>query len=334
MKAHIGAITLLASTFSSAVAQQAGTTDLKLSSAPTDNLFSVSLTALSTTDNDQTRISGNILATLNVDPTTGQSSEIIFTGGNLSATDMSFSLAFGFATATSTGLAGSLSTPVPPGTVTPATGEFPGSQHRLTFNQGTLNGSAPGQTFSEDFSQSNVDLDGSGTGVLTLTETTRSTTRIFYDVSLDMPIADTSTTDASGTSVDLTINGSIKASGSLFIFRSPYLEWTESNATAGASFSAEFAPGDWPNGLVWAMRSSRLPWTEATSSGNWSLALPAEGTLGELIVEQSSDLEGWVPADPDQVVGGNSTFPIGSTGSIELIPQDSLTFFRIRAVEP
>ncbi len=316
-----------------ALAQEAGEATLTLGPGPAENLLALQLGALGFTDSQSTQISGDIDVSLEIDPATGKVLTIEFTDGELSASDVVFSLAFGAATASTSGIKGTVDTPGAPGAVDGDTQKFSAAEHRITFNQGQLMGDALGNSFSTDFSTSPTEWTGNGDGEVTVTEVSRTATRIIFDVDLALPVIDTQTETYDGIEVELTLTGTLTASGQVFVYRSAYLQWTEENGIAGAAFTDDFGPGAWTNGLTWAMRSSRVPWS-AASNGALSLDLPAAGTRGALVLEQSTDLSNWIPALGSQIVGGEIELPAGSTGKIELVSPSVDRYFRVRAIEP
>lgn len=146
---------------------------------------SVSGNFLVGSDTEKPELSGWSDVDLELDMSSGdpQLTGFSFTAGEISLSDVSFSLAFGNVTATTVGLGGSPSTPSPPGAVVNET--LNAVDHLFTINTGLL--VAAGET--TDFAIEPLEAAGDGVGFAVLTEVlpASSATR-FFEIRIDLPI--------------------------------------------------------------------------------------------------------------------------------------------------
>ena len=177
----------------------------------------VTTTALGS-DSDTTMFRGELVTDLTLDGDAGQGFAVdamSITGGEVFATDVSFSLLF--VTATSSGLGGVPGTLQPPGLVT--AGTFNAADHFIQLNQGSL--SALGTTF--DFAQSPVLASGVGQGSIVVTAANPVPGFEVFEVTVDLPVAVNETFDVPNVpvlgTVPVTLTGEtlIRASGTIAI---------------------------------------------------------------------------------------------------------------------
>ena len=175
-------------------------------------------------DGDTTTASGNMLANLHAtfDPvhvTTVTGLE--FTGGTMAFTDMSFPLnsgALGSIAAASQGMQATTDTPVPPGSVTGTT--FPGLEHEVIFNAGTVDMTPSGiiagvlGPITYDFSTGPLAVTDNAPGTLTVSAPTIIALNATYDVFLSVPVDFNEVMfQDPNASAELSAIGTIQASG-------------------------------------------------------------------------------------------------------------------------
>ncbi|MEC9055316.1 MAG: hypothetical protein VX633_08420, partial [Verrucomicrobiota bacterium] len=125
-----------------AIAQVRVNTMLTLSDAPDVNVLNVTLSALGIEDQEESELSGTVNAILAIDPGTDQVSEFTLSSGDLTATDMSFSLELGpisVADVDLSGIKATISTTLQ-GLVIPGSGQFDASLHQVTLYEGAITG--------------------------------------------------------------------------------------------------------------------------------------------------------------------------------------------------
>jgi len=182
-------------------------------------------------DSEVTQVSGIVSALLTVEFNAGTKEAVVsgleFTGGRYTLTDVTFRLPFklviiplGSITADATGLAGTLDTPVPPGSVSGTT--FPAGDHRAILNEGSIHAEGSG-TVGDYFDPMDMDLSADPlsagseeTATLLVTIGSVGRRSVSHDVTMRMPIdMDESLVDPNeGISAHMTAQGTFEARGS------------------------------------------------------------------------------------------------------------------------
>lgn len=300
------------------------------------------------TDTTTTTLSGTVDAAFNVNPASGETSELTLSNGIISASDFSlsgnvllFGNVIGVYNAVATSLAATLLTSVPPGTVIPASGGFAASQHKFSIQQGTVTGAAAGQNFNEAFTPSSpFEGSGNGQGSVTLTPTTSDAIYQNYDITVILPGLTITDTITAGTTITVTANvrgtGDIKATGSLQVPHTEYLAWTVEQGIPGAPGAGDANQDGLPNALAWAFglganvnASANLP--SVTPSKGLQFEIPSSGNIAEIRLQHSTTLGGWADVPVNRLSLPLNPFPIGSSGMITVSPSGSpAEFFRLK----
>lgn len=301
---------------------------------------------------DTSQTSGTIEARIEIDPETGIISTLEFVEADIEATGVTFSAGGFFSNYSLSSfpagggdgsLGGTLDTPAPPAPVT--NGQSPAELHEFTINSGIIAGSANvifvgSIDVDEDLAATPV----SGTGMvgefITLSSTNNaaeSTASVaVYDLDLSYPLSIMQVVDIGSDLTEVTISaqGSLNATGRVELaLPNPYLDWATANGNAAAAFSAfDFSPL-LPNGLLWSLgyQGGEAPDTLCTSSNNTSfdLALPASGTVNDVVVQSSNDL-----SDPNAWTN-LATIPAASTLSAgPFSAGGDRHFFRLLTTDP
>jgi len=321
-----------------ATAQVRGSTVLTLSDAPGVNILNVTLSAVGIEDEQDSALHGTVNAILRIDPATDQVSEFTLTSGDLTATDMDFSLLGGLiADVSLSGIKATLATSSE-GLVDPATGQFDGALHQVTLNQGAITGTSIGGAVDENFSQNPVSGAGSGIGTVAITRTATEGNIVTYDILVVLPL-DFSNPLQEG--VNVLVDATIQMEGSIAVPLDPYLGWTETNGILEAPFEGDHNRDGIPNGLLWALGYSandrpELFIPDLFFPGQVDLLIDPgpDGTRAPIIVEGSSDLQEWVPLDPFQIWGFENPVPTGEVWPIVLTLSGDRSFTRLRVVKP
>ncbi|MCP5537624.1 MAG: hypothetical protein H7A51_15500 [Akkermansiaceae bacterium] len=297
-------------------------------------------------DSKTSVLSGDITATTDISPVTAFNNQLTFTPGNSTASPVGFSLGnfvSGYVTLNLSNLGISLSTPFAPGNVDASTGIFDASQHDFTIDQGTISVTVPGSNTPTDIqlSETVVTGTGSGNGTVTITENGTTSTRITYNITVTMPFTATTQVPLGFSLGDdevtatLTFDGTIKATSTVYVYISAYLQWTEENNAPGGAFDSQDI-GTIPNGILWALgydlgnQPDRLI---IPVDGKLTIPLPPGGTLHPMIIECSTNLSDWDPIDPSKVSTGSNTIPPASTGTVTITPSGPFSFYRIKATQ-
>lgn len=304
-------------------------------------------------DNDDTRVSGSITAQIDIDPTSGRISSLAIASGNLSATPVEFASAIlvGAYDLETDVLGGTIVTTNPPAPVA-ANGQSPAERHTFAINSGRLFGTSRALTTTSIVNESFVTnpLMGQGSAgtfvTITAVPNAASTpTNASFDILLSYPLALTQAMDVQGVSATITANGTLRATGTASVplaTTDPYAEWVASNNLGGVSFSEFTASALLPNGLLWALgyQADEVPAVlTATDTDNglqFRLALPATGTVGEVLLESSATLsEPWTPVPASALSTAQNPIPVGTSGEILVTPDGSeVLFYRLRADDP
>ncbi len=319
------------------------------------NKLNVTVTATAsgqtTSDTETSNVTGTIDGSINADPTTGATTELTITSGNISLSNMNFVLRVfvivTVADVTTSGLGGTAFTPAPPAPVTPnaSGGTFNASLHRILINRGTVSGTALGNPVSSDFSTAPFGGTGSGTGTVVMVAGAADSTHRTFQSTVTVPVDFTDTIDLGGTPVTIRAVGSIRAAGPVRIPLNGWIDWTSANGLAGASFTAPISPGAAPLGLAWACgHAANVPATtltpalqSASPAPRSILTLPPSGTRGPVWVEFSNSLAAasWSVAPASSVSSGTNPLPTGTQGTITVqLPAGVRAFTRLRARQP
>jgi len=291
-----------------------------------------------------------IIATLNVDPDAGTTSELSLAGGRFEGSDTSFSgrtFLVGSYSVNLTNLGGTLSTTNPPGPVNPATGKFDTSLHQFSIDQGQAAGSLTALivgtipidvTFTPENAFSGT---STGEGTVTLTETSSNALTKTFDVAVTVPIDFSEDIDADGQNVNIRAVGTIKLVGTTEVPLSEYIAWTIDNSIPGEAADADGNHDGVPNGIAWALgydaatdASPSLPRPSATVPGGFDILLPPGGTAAPLLSQRSTNLANWTSIDPLRLSNGTNPIPAGTSGTVTITP-DSATaeFIRLMSSE-
>ena len=322
-----------------APAQVRGSTVLTLSDAPGVNTMNVTLSAVGIEDEQDSDLSGTVNAILEIDPATDQVSELTLTTGDLTATDMDFSLGpFGvIAEVSLSGIKGVIATS-PEGLVDAATGQFDGALHQITLNQGAISGTSISGDVRENFSQSPVSGTGSGIGMVTITRTATEGNIVTYDILVVLPLEFSNPLQEG---VDVLVDATIQMEGSIEVPLDPYLGWAEMNGIPEAPFEGDHDGDGIPNGLLWALGHSANDRPELFTPnvffpGQVDLLIETgpNGTRAPIIVEGSYDLEEWMLLDPFKLWGFENPVPAGEVWPIVLTLSGDRSFTRLRVAKP
>ena len=335
-----------------AMAVPASTT-LTLVNEPGFNVLDITVSGPNiTTSTTQSTLTGTVTATLDVDNNLGQTSELTLSDGVVAGSDFSAS---GTATVSifsgpyqlnATNLAGTFFTFSPPGTVTPATGEFAASQHRFVINQGDVNGTALGQNIVETFSEeSPFEGAGSGTGTVTLTPAGTTASGFLYQIVVVVPGVSVSDSITIGTPIPTTVTvsgtGTIKAAGTIEVLRNGFAAWALAEGIAGASIDGDANHDGVPNGIAWAMglgamdsALEAMPRVVGLPFLDFEIPCPPGGTKAPITIQVSDSLGNWTNVPAGRCSAGENPLPVGTAGTVWISPSGTpREFLRLRVTE-
>jgi len=290
---------------------------------------------------DTSTLTGTLNAILNIDEFTNQTDTLTFVQADLEGTDVTLANTniFGSYSVSAEGLEADVVTPNPPGIVTPASGEFAANQHNFIVNEGTISGSANDNAI-EDFDFSSAPFEGmaTGTGTIVIIATTKTVDRQYYDVSFTNPvfITDSIETGVLNITADVTMDATLKASGTTFIERSAYAAWAGTNLDPSDKPDDNSLDPSIPNGLIYALGfdANNAPQDIFSPNGaGFQLQLAGTGTREELLIEWSTDLVSWEAVPMEKMLQGNSSIIIGSSEPAIVGPGDEASrFYRVRII--
>lgn len=323
-------------------------TTLTLVNEPNFNRISVTVNpGAGLADTETTTLTGTVQAAFNINPATGQTTELTLTNGRANGTNMTFSknIIVAAYTITVSNLSAAIETLVPPGVVTPATGVFAANQHGFEIDQGTITGSTSGiignNPINESFTPQNP-ASGTGTGDGSVTLVHTGDTGMFrnYTVTATLPVSITDTFLAGTTSVAITATGTVKASGTVQVPKSEYVAWTIAQNIPNAPFNGDANNDGVANGLVWALGLNAnsnprpyLPRPNPAVPGGFLIPLPPGGTAAPILIQNSPLLELWTPATSVSPVA--NPIPAASSGNVTIAPNASpKRFLRLLVNEP
>lgn len=291
----------------------------------------------STSDSDTTTLSGTADITLNIDPLTGTTDDIVINDADISASDMDFTLRVFFvvkvAELSTSDVKGTASTPEGECPVDPATGEFNAATHNFTLNQGALSGDVLGDPISSDFADTPISGAGTGSGTVILTNPVEGENReVTYDVTVTLPVSLDNTIPIGDTENEATVNaiGTLKATGTIFIIRPPtFEEWAAEQGEMTDSQDSFSLSERIPNKVLYALGydHSSIP-TSALIKNKQGLQLnlgPA-GQLQDVLIEYSPDLINWSSTAPSRITSVPGKPLVIST-------PDALGFYRIKVAQ-
>lgn len=327
--------------FSQLQAQEPNKATLTLVEEDGFNEFEIEVSAeaqgQAASDNDTTTLSGTANITLNIDPLTGKTDDIVINDADINASDMDFTLRVFFvvrvAELTTSGVKGSASTPEGECPVDPTTGQFNAALHNFTLNQGSLSGAALNEPISSNFSDTPISGAGTGNGTVILTNPVEGENRkVTYDVTVTLPVSLDNTIPVGDSEDAATVNatGILKATGTIFVIRPPtFEEWAVAQGEVTDSQDSFSLSERVPNEVLYALGydSSSIP-TSALIKNQQGLQLnlgPA-GQLQDVLIEYSPDLINWSSASASRIISSPDDPLVIST-------PDSLGFYRVKVAE-
>ena len=302
---------------------------------------------ISLEDTETALLTGTVLADIEVDVLGDDPVELSFRNGRGTISDMNFAKTAGFTSynAQFRNLSFAITTPNPPGIVNvPPSGTFDASQHNFLVDQGTATGqfqilfvTTPiNQTFTP---ASPLGGPANGSGTLTLTRTGIRPGFIDYAVTLNFPVNIDQTQGTPPQDVRVFANGTIRATGTLSVSDSGYLQWTLEQNVRGEPYTGDLNEDGVSNGLAWALGLNA--WDEARphlprvlANRSYLLPLPAGGSGAPLRLMVSDSLGQWNPVATSRISSGQNPLPAGTAGDITIAPGGATReYFRIEAVD-
>lgn len=323
-----------------AIAQVRVNTVLALSDSPDVNVLNVTLSALGIEDQEESELSGTVNAILAIDPATDEVSEFTLSSGDLTASDMSFSLELGpisVADVDLSGIRATIATSLQ-GPVIPGSGQFDASLHQVTLYEGAIAGSAITGEIDENFTESPVTGSGAGTGTVTLSRAAVEGNIVTYDVLVVLPLEFSSPIQDG---VDVIVNSTVQMEGAIEVPLDPYLGWAELNGIPDAPFEEDHDGDGVPNGLLWALGYNA---NDRPSLFTPDLFIPGQvdlivtpgpvGIRAPVFVEGNFDEEGWTLLDPFLLLGFENPVPVGEDWPIVIFLSGDRNFVRLRVEKP
>jgi autotransporter-associated beta strand protein len=258
---------------------------------------------ITVSDSDTTDATGTITASINANPTTGATTQMSITGGNLSMTNMNFVLkAFIFVTVANintAGMAGTAFTASPPAPSTPSGsgGSFDASLHRLLINSGAISGTVLGDPVNSDFATAPVEGAGSGTGTVNMVAGTADGTHRTFNATVTIPVDFTDNQVLNGTPVSIRVQGTLKAAGSVLIPLFGPCTWT------GLASNLWNNAGNWDT-LPATGDSLIFPGTTNATNTN---DLAGDTTIGGITFSNTANASNFNLSGNRIVLGGNIT---------------------------
>ncbi|MBN1124111.1 MAG: hypothetical protein JXA82_03825 [Sedimentisphaerales bacterium] len=190
-----------------------------------DTSFSVTVGTATVSDTDTTEISGDVFSEieLSFDPSNqpDEITTVTFNGGRIEMTDVSYRLNFSFLgsiIADGTGIAATVLTPIPPGSVSENTFEL--SEHVVILNEGTVYAEGTGligsqfEPMSSDFAQEPIEATMEGQGQIEVTLDHIQNEKAYYRVLVTLPLSiDHVAYEESDIVVRLGLSGTLQAEG-------------------------------------------------------------------------------------------------------------------------
>lgn len=299
----------------------------------------ISLTGAIGNSNTSATVSGTVSALLDLNPQDGRTFEFSLLNSALTIGSFSLSSSTPFSRyqVSSTPLQVLAETPDRPGQTTPAAEEgtttFQTSQHQLTVNGGSINGSIRTFGLSRDlffdYAEENFSSSAEGEGTVKVTLSEERATLRLYEVEVTLPINLTQTISEQGLplSTDVTLTGTLIARGHLFLQNSTrttaYNQWADSAGLLTERPDHYTLSPQMTNAALFALghpaERPAGPLFRVSSDGNYTIEAGAEGTRLPLILLASPDLQNPV----------STLIPSGSTGLLTAPSPGSRGFFQI-----
>jgi hypothetical protein len=320
---------------------QPGMNQITVTVAPVVPLVNASSSATTT-------LTGTVQAFFDINPATGQTSELTLLNGRANGTNMNFVrniFLVGGYNITVSNLSAAINTITPPGVVTPATGSFAANQHRFDIDQGTITGTTSGalagDPINESFTPENpASGTGSGNGSVVLVHTGDSGIYRNYTVTATLPVTINDSFVSGTNTVNVTATGTVRASGTVQVPKTEYLAWTLDQGIPNAPFAGDPNGDGVSNGLLWALglnaNSNPLPYLprpNPAQPGGFIVPLPPGGSGAPILIQSSPNLGTWGPAGAVGPVA--NPVPAGTSGNVTVAPDGSpKRFIRLQVTEP
>ncbi len=289
------------------------------------NDFKIDLSTNIGDSDDNTELSGTMVAKINLFPAEITTDEFTILSADVEGSDIELS-GGGFAANydfTGEDLGFSAITSTPPGTVDFTTGEFDASQHEVTINQGMLSGRAGSlitgyQDVEFDFSVDNFTGQGDGTGTVTITQGRVEDRKFYFDISVELPtsIDQVVPIDIPLITAEIKVEGTVKAVGETFIEIPDYATWaTDTNVAVATTSEDNFdlTPSN-PNFILFALgfdRESAPTQLFDFSPSGATLKVNGIFAAGGIEIQWSDDLDTWDRVPDASMVNGKSSFDFG-----------------------
>ena len=323
-----------------APAQVRITTSLSLSEEPAANVLNVTLSAFGIEDEESSDLSGAVEATLEINPGADQVSRLTINSANLTATDMSFSLAIGEISVAEVSLNGIEATIATSqvGWVDPATGQFDAGEHEVTLSEGVISGTSVVGEVNENFSESPVSGTGSGTGEVALSRMAIKGNTITYSVVVVLPVEFSNPLQEG---VDVRVDSTVQFEGVIEVPLDPFAAWAELQGIPDAPFGGDHDGDGVPNGLLWALgydadARPTLFAADPLIPGQVDIIVehgPA-GIRAPILVEGNFNQEGWTALDPFLLLGFENPVPVGEILPTVVLLSGDQNVVRLRVEKP
>lgn len=323
-----------------APAQVRITTSLSLSEEPAANVLNVTLSAFGIEDEESSDLSGAVEATLEINPGADQVSRLTINSANLTATDMSFSLAIGEISVAEVSLNGIEATIATSqvGWVDPATGQFDAGEHEVTLSEGVISGTSVVGEVNENFSESPVSGTGSGTGEVVLSRMAVKGNTITYRVVVVLPVEFSNPLQEG---VDVRVDSTVQFEGVIEVPLDPFAAWAELQGIPDAPFGGDHDGDGVPNGLLWALgydadARPTLFAPDPLIPGQVDIIVehgPA-GIRAPILVEGNLNQEGWTALDPFLLLGFENPVPVGEILPTVVLLSGDQNVIRLRVEKP
>ena len=323
-----------------APAQVRITTSLSLSEEPAANVLNVTLSAFGIEDEESSDLSGAVEATLEINPGADQVSRLTINSANLTATDMSFSLAIGEISVAEVSLNGIEATIATSqvGWVDPATGQFDAGEHEVTLSEGVITGTSVVGEVNENFSESPVSGTGSGTGEVALSRMAIKGNTITYRVVVVLPVEFSNPLQEG---VDVRVDSTVQFEGVIEVPLDPFAAWAELQGIPDAPFAGDHNGDGVPNGLLWALgydadARPTLFAPDPLIPGQVDIIVehgPA-GIRAPILVEGNFNQAGWTTLDPFLLLGFENPVPVGEILPTVVLLSGDQNLIRLRVEKP
>lgn len=273
-------------------------------------------------------LSGTMTVRVNIDPGTGTSDELTILSADAGASDVTLSARNSFISRydfETKNLRFTLTTPDPPGAVDPETGDFDASQYQATTTQGTVEGTA--DTFATDPQEVFFDLgtepfsgSGGGTGNLSVTPGRIEGRRLYYDLTVTLPISIAETIEVPDAPIEITADfsfeGTAVAAGETYLEFPDYADWATGQGLAVESQDESNLWSETPNYFYFVLgfeRGSAPSRLFVPVPGGFSLRTASSVALGDLEIQWSDDLVTWTRVPQNEMLAGQSVMTFGDS---------------------